>query len=142
MPPTADQTTYRTATTAALAGLVIQLLLAVATGLIGIWAASPAIQAVAWHMLGGLPIWVILALIHHQHRAERIEALAAEKLSAQDATTAAIFGDKSDELQLARSRLDRLYAWGLPGVSFAVACYLVGVGAWLLWRMAARPPAT
>jgi len=61
MPSPADQTTYRTATTAAIAGLVIQLLLAVATGLIGVWAASPAIQAVAWHMLGGLPIWVILA---------------------------------------------------------------------------------
>jgi membrane protease subunit HflK len=139
MPPTADQSTYRTATTAAIAGLVIQLLLAVATGLVGIWAGSPAIQAVGWHVLGGLPIWVILALIHQQHRAERTEALAAEKLSAQDATTAAIFGDTSDELQLARSRLERLYGWGLPGVSFAVACYLIGVGAWLLWRLAARP---
>ncbi|MFN9369964.1 MAG: hypothetical protein ACK6CT_14570, partial [Planctomycetia bacterium] len=139
MPSPADQTTYRTATTAAIAGLVIQLLLAVATGLIGVWAASPAIQAVAWHMLGGLPIWVILALVHQQHRAERTEALAAEKLSAKDATTAAIFGDTSDELQLARSRLDRLYAWGLPGVSFAVAAYLIGVGAWLLSRVTGRP---
>ena len=139
MPTPADQTTYRTATTAAIAGLVIQLLLAVATGLIGVWAESPAIQAVAWHMLGGLPIWVILALVHQQHRAERTEALAAEKLSAQDATTAAIFGDTSDELQLTRSRLDRLYAWGLPGVSFTVAAYLIGVGAWLLSRVTGRP---
>jgi membrane protease subunit HflK len=131
---TADQNTYHKATTAALAGLVIQLMLTLATGLVGFWAQSSAIHAVTWHMLGGLPIWVILAVLYQQHRAERAETLAAEKLSSQDAASAAIFGEVGDELQLARSRLDRLYALGLPIVSFAVAVYLLGAGGWLLWR--------
>jgi len=129
-----DELTFTRATTAALAGLAIQIVLCVATGLIGAWAQSPAIQAATWHIAGGIPIWIILAIIYQQHRVERTESLAAEKLATQDATTAAIFGETSDELQLARNRLDRLYAYGLPTVSFAVAVYLVGAGVALLYR--------
>ncbi|NCA12104.1 hypothetical protein EBR56_09930, partial [bacterium] len=131
-----DELTYSRATTAALAGLAVQIVLCVATGLIGAWAQSPAIQAATWHIAGGIPIWIILAIIYQQHRVERTESLAAEKLATQDATSAAIFGETSDELQLARNRLDRLYAYGLPAVSFAVAIYLVAAGAAMLYRAA------
>jgi regulator of protease activity HflC (stomatin/prohibitin superfamily) len=131
-----DELTYSRATTAALAGLAVQIVLCVATGLIGAWAQSPAIQAATWHIAGGIPIWIILAIIYQQHRVERTESLAAEKLATQDATSAAIFGESSDELQLARNRLDRLYAYGLPAVSFAVAIYLIAAGAAMLYRAA------
>jgi len=135
-PTNRDELTYSRATTAALAGLAVQIVLCVATGLIGAWAQSPAIQAATWHIAGGIPIWIILAIIYQQHRVERTESLAAEKLATQDATSAAIFGETSDELQLARNRLDRLYAYGLPAVSFAVAIYLVAAGAAMLYRTA------
>lgn len=128
-----DSLTYSRATTAAIAGLVIQVLLCAATGAAAVWSQSPGIYAAAWHFLGGLPIWIILAIIYQQHRMERAESLAAEKLSAQDAASAAIFGDVSDELQLARTRLDRLYAYGLPVVSFIVAAYLIATGGSLLY---------
>jgi modulator of FtsH protease HflK len=131
-----DELTYSRATTAALAGLAVQIVLCVATGLIGAWAQSPAIQAATWHIAGGIPIWIILAIIYQQHRVERTESLAAEKLATQDATSAAIFGETSDELQLSRNRLDRLYAYGLPAVSFAVAIYLIAAGAAMLYRAA------
>jgi regulator of protease activity HflC (stomatin/prohibitin superfamily) len=131
-----DELTYSRATTAALAGLAVQIVLCVATGLIGAWAQSPAIQAATWHIAGGIPIWIILAIIYQQHRVERTESLAAEKLATQDATSAAIFGETSDELQLSRNRLDRLYAYGLPAVSFAVAIYLIAAGAAMLYRVA------
>jgi modulator of FtsH protease HflK len=131
-----DELTYRRGTTAALAGLAVQVVLCVATGLIGAWAQSPAIQAATWHIAGGIPIWIILAIIYQQHSVERTETLAAEKLATQDATTAAIFGETSDELQLARNRLDRLYAYGLPAVSFGVALYLIAAGLALLYRAA------
>jgi len=131
-----DELTYSRATTAALAGLAVQIVLCVAMGLIGAWAQSPAIQAATWHIAGGIPIWIILAIIYQQHRVERTESLAAEKLATQDATSAAIFGETSDELQLSRNRLDRLYAYGLPAVSFAVAIYLIAAGAAMLYRAA------
>jgi regulator of protease activity HflC (stomatin/prohibitin superfamily) len=128
-----DTLTYGRATTAAVVGLVIQILLSLAFGMVAVWSQSPAIYAATWHCVGGLPIWIVLAIIYQQHRLERVESLAAEKLSAQDATSAAIFGDVSDELQLARSRLDRLYRYALPAVSFFVAIYLIASGSSLLY---------
>lgn len=129
-----DQLTYRRGTTAAIVGLVIQFGLTVATALVGLWTESPAIQAATWHMLGGLPIWIVLALIYSQYETERRETLASEKLSTQDATSAVLFGDLSDELQRARQRLTNLLGYGLPAVSFMVAAYLVAAGVALMWR--------
>jgi hypothetical protein len=63
-----DDTLYRRGTTAAVAGGVIQLVLTVLVGGIGLWTASPAVHAACWHLLGGLPIWIILALLMQQHR--------------------------------------------------------------------------
>ena len=131
---TADQLTYRRGTTAATVGLVLQLALTVATALVGLWTQSPAIQAATWHMLGGVPIWIGLVLIYSQFESERRETLASEKLATQDAASAVLFGNLSDELQRARQRLASLLGYGLPIVSFLVAIYLIAAGIALLWR--------
>jgi membrane protease subunit HflK len=126
-----DVLVFRRAVTAAVAGLVIQLALTMATGLAALWADSQGVYAAAWHMIGGLPIWIVLTLIYQQHEAERTQRLAAEKLG--DATkAAAIFGTLSDDLDAARVGLDRLYHLGLPLVSGIVACYLLAAGGTLL----------
>jgi regulator of protease activity HflC (stomatin/prohibitin superfamily) len=132
-----DQFLYRRGTTAALVGLAIQVGLVVATAMVGLWTRSPAIQAATWHMLIGVPIWIILAVVYSQSEAERRETLAAEKLAAADAASAAIFGESSDELQQARQRLAALLGYGLPAVSFLVAISLIVAGLTLLWRFAA-----
>jgi membrane protease subunit HflK len=133
---TDDQLVYRRGTTAAITGLVIQVVLTAGTSLVGLWTQSPAVQAAAWHMLGGLPIWVVLALVYAQYESERREALAAERVASQDAAAAVLFGDLSDELQRSRQRLSNLLLYGLPAVSFAVAGYLIVAGVALLWRFA------
>ena len=89
-PVAGDVLVYRRAITAAVAGLVIQLALCLAVGLTGLWGDSQAIYAAAWHMLGGLPIWIVLALIYQQHESERVQRLAAEKLANSSQATAAI----------------------------------------------------
>jgi len=141
---TRDQSLYRRGTIAALVGLGIQVGLTVAFGVVGVWTESPAIQAATWHMLIGVPIWVILALVYSQHEVERRETLAADRLAAQDAASSVLFGDLSDELQRARQRLANLLGYGLPAVSFVVATALVTGGLLLLWRFfalaAARGP--
>jgi regulator of protease activity HflC (stomatin/prohibitin superfamily) len=141
---TRDQSLYRRGTIAALVGLGIQVGLTVAFGVVGVWTESPAIQAATWHMLIGVPIWVILALVYSQHEVERRETLAADRLAAQDAASSVLFGDLSDELQRARQRLANLLGYGLPAVSFLVATALVTGGLLLLWRFfalaAARGP--
>jgi regulator of protease activity HflC (stomatin/prohibitin superfamily) len=141
---TRDQSLYRRGTIAALVGLGIQVGLTVAFGVVGVWTESPAIQAATWHMLIGVPIWVILALVYSQHEVERRETLAADRLAAQDAASSVLFGDLSDELQRARQRLANLLGYGLTAVSFLVATALVTGGLLLLWRFfalaAARGP--
>jgi len=135
---TADQERYRRGWTAALVGLGIQIALVLAMGLTALWTESPAIHAAAWHVLGGIPIWIVLALAYQQFEAERRETLAAEKLSHRDAASAVLFGELSDELQRARQRLANLLGYGLPGVSFLVAGYLVAAGlasAWRFWSI-------
>jgi regulator of protease activity HflC (stomatin/prohibitin superfamily) len=136
-PAAGDVLVYRRAITAAVAGLVIQLALSLAVGLTALWGDSQAIYAAAWHMLGGLPIWIVLALIYQQHESERVQRLAAEKLADSSQATAAIFGNLSDDLDAARARLDRLYRYGLLIVSGIVAIYLVAAGCALLYFRAA-----
>ena len=109
-------------------GGIVQIVLAVAVLLLGLWAESRAITTAGWHMLGGLPIWIVLWLLYNQHRLERIESLEAEQLSEKDRQAAAIFADHADELALAKRRLDRLYKWGLNVVSIVVSVYLIAIG--------------
>ena len=134
---TADPRVFQRATTVALVGLTIQGALAVATGLVALWSDSQAVYAAGWHMLGGLPIWIMLAVIYSQHESERAQRLAADKLAADSAATAAIFANLDDDLDAARRRLDNLYRFGLPTVSMIVAIYLLSAGislAWLQYR--------
>ena len=127
-----DAMVFRRAVTAAVAGLVIQIALLLATSLTALWGDSQALYAAAWHMLGGLPIWIVLALIYQQHESERLQRLAAEKLADGGRDSSAIFGNLSDDRDAARGRLERLYRYGLPIVSGIVAIYLLAAGGTLL----------
>lgn len=131
--PRGDALAFSRATTTACVGLGIQVVLLVVTGLAALWADSQALYAAAWHMAAGLPIWVVLWLIYQQHESERQQRLAADQLANRGDSTAAIFGNLSDDLDAARARLDRLYRWGLPLVSTVVAAWLVAAGATLAW---------
>ena len=123
-----DPRAYQRATAAALTGLTIQIALVLATGFTALWSDSHAVYAAGWHMLGGLPIWIVLALLYHQHETERTQRLAADKLAADPNASAAIFGNLGDDLDAARRRLDSLYRYGLPAVSLLVATYLIVAG--------------
>ncbi len=125
---THDQQTYRRAASAALTGLIVQGVLALGVLVLAMWAQSPAITAMTWHFFAGLPIWVVLLMIYHQHRLERAEALETEQYASRDAAAAAIFDERAQDLHVARRRLERLYKWGLGGVSVGLAVYLMLVG--------------
>lgn len=129
---TNDREAYRQGRVTALVGLAIQLLLVAAMALAAAWTGSDALVAASWHMLGGVPIWAILAIVYGQREAEHREMLAAEKLSAGG--SAALFGEQADELQRSRQRLANVVGYGLPAVSILVGLFLVGVGGGLLWR--------
>jgi regulator of protease activity HflC (stomatin/prohibitin superfamily) len=127
-----DQSTSRRGKAVALGGLAVQCLLTAGMAALTAWSGTGTLSAATWHMLGGIPIWIMLAIVYGQQEIERREELAAEKLAQGD--SAALFGEVSDELQRARQRLTTVVAYGLPGTSFLVGGYLVGMGAVLLWR--------
>ncbi|QDU72755.1 SPFH domain-containing protein [Mucisphaera calidilacus] len=123
-----DAQTYRRATNAAILGLATQAGLFVAFGLLGLYAESGAINALAWHTLAGLPVWVILIVFYYQQRLEREEALEAERMSRSDVRAAALFEEAGANLQLARQRLEWLSKWGLTIVSILTAVVMLIIG--------------
>ncbi|MGB8852389.1 MAG: SPFH domain-containing protein [Pirellulales bacterium] len=130
---TTDPRSAGRAATAAMVGLVVELVLLVGLGLTALWAESPAIFAATWHMACGLPIWLVLVLVYQQHERERRDRLAAEQLASESQATATIFAGLSDDLDATRLRLERLYRFGLPIVSLLVSVSLIAAGSSLLW---------
>jgi regulator of protease activity HflC (stomatin/prohibitin superfamily) len=128
-----DQLTYTRASTASLIGLAMQFVLALLLIILGLYAESKAVLAVAFYSLPGLAIWLLLWLIYKQHQLERAEALEASKLAESDARSAALFEEAGSQLAQAKARLDTLYKWGVRIISGLSAVYLIGVGTLLLY---------
>ncbi|MEM9109332.1 MAG: SPFH domain-containing protein [Planctomycetota bacterium] len=128
-----DQLTYSRATTASLIGLSMQFVLALLLVILGLYAESKALIAVAFYSLPGLAIWILIWLIYKQHQLERAEALEASKLAESDKRSAALFEEAGSQLAQAKSRLDNLYKWGVRLVSIFTAKYFIGVGTLLLY---------
>lgn len=132
---------YERAVGGSLLGLGVQ---AAAAGVmlgLGLWTGEPAVLAGAWLAAAGLPVWIALAIIHQQHRLERIEALDAEELAKRPGIEQTIFERTSADLSVARRRLDQLFKWSLPAVSLLVGLYLAAVGVWLAIQNAPKPGA-
>lgn len=128
-----DQQTYSRATTAALIGLAAQLVITVIVAILGVYAQSMALTAATWYLVGGLPIWLAIWVLFNQHRLERIEALEAQQLADSDARSAALFDEAGNQLAQSRRRLETLYKWGLPIVSWVTAVYLIALGGFLVY---------
>ena len=128
-----NEQTYSRAITASLVGLGTQAALAIAMGLLGLYAHAPALHAAAWHLIGGLPIWIIIWALFNQHRLERQEARQAQALADDDAQAAALFEEAGQQLAVAQRSLERIYKWGINIVSLFAGLYLLGLGGLLLY---------
>ncbi len=128
---TADHLSYKRATTVSLVGLAIQVVFALVFLVYSRLGADSAALTGALAMLLGLPIWVALAVVFHQHRLERLEAMEQEAYRASAAAQASVFQESgatlADEQPHAR-RLAALHKWFLPVVSLLVAGGYVGLG--------------
>ncbi|MCW8129411.1 MAG: hypothetical protein KIS92_03425 [Planctomycetota bacterium] len=122
---------YERAVGGALLGLAVQAACAGVFLGLGLWTHEPALLAAAWMAGAGLPLWAVLAIVHQQHRLERIEALEADQLARRPGVEQTIFERTGDDLSVARRRLDQLFKWVLPLASLLVGACLAGVGLWL-----------
>lgn len=127
----ADQQTYRKAAFNSVLGLIFQFLFGVTLLIFAFNAGNGvdhAIMTAAIFTLLGVLVWLALAILFDQHRRERIEAMEAEALDAQDALASSAFEQSAGELRVAARRLQFIERWVLPSFSAVTALSLLGVG--------------
>lgn len=128
---TADHLSYKRATTVSLIGLAIQAVLAVVVLIYAVLAADAAALNGAYAMLLGLPIWVALALVFHQHRMERQEALENESYAASTAASSTVFEEAGGgDSRAQAARLAWMHKWFLPAISLLGSLAFMAVGAY------------
>lgn len=146
---TADHLSYKRASGVCLIGLAIQFVLALVMLLYGRLGQDPAGIVGAMPMLLGLPVWASLALVFHQHRLERLEALEAEAYRASSAAQASVFEEAGADQQVQAGKLAWMHKWFLPFVGLFYGIVMTGLGVMFFIRSRAvishvtdyKPPA-
>ena len=125
---TADHLSYQRATSVSLIGLGLQVVFALATLLYGLFGQDPAALSASFAIMLGVPIWLGLALVFHQHRLERIEAMESEAYAASSAAQASVFGDTAGAENVQANKLAWMHKWFLPILSLAIGAGYVTLG--------------
>jgi len=135
----ADPVTYQRATNVSLFGLGLQIVFALAMLVYAFFGRDPAAANAFLFVALGVPVWIGLALVFHQHRLERLEAIEADLYASSSAAQASVFEDMEDELRVAARRLAWMHNFLLPTLSVLVGLALIGVGVWQLQAGALVP---
>jgi len=133
-----DHTTYQLATRVSIAGFILQVVVSLVVLIFGFAAKDQVMQTAGWYMLLGLPVWFTLILLFHQHKLERIEALEADQIEAQQGRSSSIFEESGSDLNLAARRLRWMHQVVVPLMSLFTAIAMFLVGYWQLHLMSAR----
>lgn len=123
MSTTADHLSYQRARSVSLVGLGLQIVLALVLLIYGVQAQDGTAQAGSFVLFLGVPVWIALALVLHQHRLERLEELESAALTRETS----VFGEGTESLVHA-GRLAWMHKWFLPAVSLLLALLYIGVG--------------
>lgn len=123
-----DYLSYSRATSVAVLGLVIQLLMGVGLLIYSVLGRDHTATSGAYAVLLGAAVWLILAIVFDQHRRERIEALEAEQLDS--AQGGSVFAASGDELKVAARRLAWMHKFLVPGFSVLLAIVLLALAYW------------
>ena len=127
-----DHVAYHKASRVALFGLILQLGMGLVLLMFGLNAGDTGLEVASSYALPGVLAWAALALVFHQHRLERLEAVEREELAASRADSS-IFERSAPDQEAAARRLRLMHQWLMPSVSLGLAGVLAGVGVWN-WR--------
>lgn len=123
-----DQLSYKRATSVALIGLAIQAAVTLVLFFYARFGQDPGAMTAFWAVLLGLPIWISLALVFHQHRLERLEVLEAEAYQSSTAAQSTVFEEAGGEDLVQAAKLAWMHKWFLPAVSLVVGALYVILG--------------
>lgn len=128
-----DHHAYQRATKVALLGLALQAAIGLLLLIFGLTANDTAFQFASVVVVIGVLVWLGLAIVFHQHRLERLEALEEDELAASRGISTSVFDRTADESRVAARRLALMYKWVMPGISLLIVL-LLAAGAWWLLR--------
>lgn len=129
----------RRARSVAVFGLLTQLVVVAAAIGVATWSDATAAAFIAVHLIGGLPIWLVLLLIYTQRNRCRTEILEIEQLRTEKSAGGEPLFDLDDEsLLLERRRLRWLERYALWTVSVALLIYHAAA-VWYLYPLLASP---
>jgi hypothetical protein len=124
-----DHVAYHKAARVALFGLLLQLAMGLVMLIFGRSAGDTGLEVASTYALPGILVWGALALVFHQHRLERLEAMEREELAATRGD-ASIFERSTPDQDAAARRLRQMHQWMMPAVSLGVAAVLASFGIW------------
>lgn len=124
----ADHLSYQRATSVSIIGLVVQLVLGLALLLYGIFGSDPTAKVGAFVVFFGVPVWIALALVFHQHKRERIEATENEAYRASGAAASSVFGDDQPAETVQADKLAWMHRFFLPAISLVLAAAYLTTG--------------
>jgi len=131
----ADALAYSRAASVSLFGLAAQIGLALLLLGYTIFGADPLANTAFWFTALGVPAWLGLLLVYHQHKLERLEHAEAEAFAGSTAQQASVFQQADDDLRVAAKRLAWMHAYLLPAVSLLIAAGFLAIG-WMNIRAA------
>lgn len=127
------ETSHARSRRASLAGLVLQIIAALAAFALSRTLDSSAMTMLALYVAGGIPIWFIALLVFRQHELAALEAMDLEELRREKqagGVSEAIFGEGGGALgfAVAQARLEWMRRWLVPLFGLLTAVYLIAVG--------------
>jgi regulator of protease activity HflC (stomatin/prohibitin superfamily) len=134
MPKNADHLSYQRASTISAFGLAIQLALAIAMVVYGALGGDYAATFGAIPMFFGVPIWIALLLVFHQHKLERLEAIETEAFRESNASQASVFDEVGADQVVQASRLAWMHRLLLPVLSVVLGLVAIVLALVLLFR--------
>ncbi|MCK5172714.1 MAG: hypothetical protein KAR47_04940, partial [Planctomycetes bacterium] len=126
----------------ALMGLILSLLFAVITLVIGSVSGVLALAAMSLQIFGVALVWFGLVILYHQRRLAEQEKLDMAQL-AGDESSETIFQGSADRRELfavAQKRLVQVEKWFVPIYSIVIALYEVAAGLYLLNQVSSSIP--
>ena len=133
---TGDHYTYQRATRVSLIGLGIQVVLSLVMFVYAFQSSDTPAMTAAFAMMLGIPVWVALALVFHQHRLERLEALERDAYAASSAAQSTVFEEAGTDQTVQAEKLAWMHKWFLPAVSLLLGAAFIGLG---VFRYTTRP---
>lgn len=135
MPKNADHLSYQRASTISAFGLAIQLALAIAMIVYGALGGDIAATYGSIPIFFGVPIWIALLLVFHQHKLERLEAIETEAFRESNASQASVFDEVGADQVVQASRLAWMHRLLLPVLSVVIGIVAIVLSLILLFRV-------